>query len=273
MGVISARLGAITTGTVQAQVSDITIEYGQESAAYGSSATDRSLGRLKGNTDWRATFKVQNYLGNVFPGDTLTLVAFTGVAGGSFTGAAMCNEVVIEADIKGGGIITATISVESNGLHTRETTTVTDTSVPAPLSVKGLGVTYAGSARTDATSWTLTLKSENQPYHSAATYDLTTDTNFTKRIAGRIDASGSWTELQGLTASLPREGENSSILKLFVTASLFYEIKWVAIENIAVPAPVESAGLVEATIGWSFNGASAGVKGFMNKPDLTAFWP
>ncbi len=273
MGVISAKKGALTTGSVQAEVRNIEIEYSQESAVYGSSATDGSKGREKGNSDWKATFQIYGYVGNVVPGTAFTLTAYTGTNGGSHSGDAIVDEMTVEADIKGGGLVTATIQCSSNGLLTRGTTTVTDAAVPAPKSVKGLKVNYDGSDRTDATGWSLTLRCATQPYHSAATYDSGSDTNYTKRLAGPVDASGSWTELQGLPASLPAEGENSKILKLYVTSSLFFEIKWVAIESVAQPVPIEEGGLVESTINWGFNGFSGGVKGFMKKPDTTAFWP
>lgn len=273
MGVISAKRGALTTGSVQAEVRNIEIEYSQESAVYGSSATKGGKGREKGNSDWTATFTIYGYIGNVLPGTIFTLTAYTGTSGGSYSGSAIVDEMTVEADIKGGGLVTASVKCSSNGLLTRATTSVTDSAVPAPKSVKGLKVNYDGSDRTDATGWSLTLRCATQPYHSAATYDLSTDTNYTKRVAGPVDASGSWTEIQGLPASLPAEGENSKILKLYVTASLFFEFKWVAIESVAQPVPIEEGGLTEATIGWGFNGYSGGVEGYMNKPDTTAFWP
>lgn len=270
MGLISAKLGAVSTGSSQAAVKDITIDYDAANVVYGTSGTAGGVGRIKGVSDWRATFTIYGATANMYPGTGFTLTAYDGA--GSWSGTAIVEEMTIEADIKGGGLISATVTVASNGLLTRGTTSVTDSATPAPVSAKGVKVTYDGTDRPHATGWRLTLRSENKPYHSSGTYDVATDTNYAGRIAGRKDASGSWTELEALGASMPRDGETTKILKLYVNATEFWEIKWPTIDSVSTPVAVEAGDIVEPTVNWSFNGYSGGV-GYINKPDASAWWP
>lgn len=266
MGVISAKSGAISTGSAEDMVSAITIEYNEQSAEWGASNTAGSVGKTMGNSDWSAEFTLYGAVANVVPGASITLTAYTGAA--TFSGPMLVDEITITADIKGGGIISATVRCSANGALTRGAGTVTDSSTPAPLSVKGLKVNLAGSDRTDATGWTLTLRSDNKPYNSTATAGVT------KRVAGRVNASGSWTELEGTPATLPAVGltGGSNILKLYVNATEFYEIKWPIVESVSTPIPIESGEIIESTIAWGFNGYD-GAAGYLKLPSTTNFWP
>lgn len=282
MGVISAKSGAISmAGVVQTTVKDITIDPQQSAAMYGASNTQGSVARADGNADWKATFTVygSGATATVFPGDTGTLIAYTGAA--DWTGNYIVDECEIECDIKGGGLVSARVSVSGNGpLTTQASSGVSDSTGPIPLPVKNLKVNYDGSDRTDATGWRLTIKSENKEYHSAATYDSGTGLNWAKRVAGRKDAAGSWTELEGTPSLLPVIGETggTKILKLYVTPTTFYEVKWPKVISVNHPIPVEAGDIVEATIGWEFNGlyaaaGVAGVVGYVKKPSTSAWWP
>lgn len=252
-------------GTVNGEqtVRSWSIQESAESQAFGASNTAQATGRKTGHKDWSGSFNVYGHTPSVMPGDTFT---FTGWGPQGKTGQAIVDSIEVNWDIEGGGIIEATVNFSGNGALSDTTTQISDGSTPDPPSAVGTKAELDTTELDDVRSMSLTITADNHAYTSSSTG------GWTKRLAGRLDASGSIDFYSDDLTGLPESGTFKQIA-LYVDATQKWDLKWGHIDSIEPDVNIESGEPVGVTLNFSFSGFNGGQQGSIEKPGGNAIWP
>lgn len=233
-----------------------------DNKAYTASNTKGGTGRKKGNVDWSGSFSQYGYTPARLPGATFTFTGYDGADTAS--GPAICESADINCGIKDGGYLDSVVNFAGNGALAWAAGSASDLTVPDPPSVIGCKANW-NAADIDVTGWKLSLKSGNPTFVTAASLGSV------QRAAGNKDASGSLDVAVNTLAGLPRKGDVAE-LKLYVTAALFWHLKWAIIDSVEPVVEIENNTVVGATLNFSKNGFQAGAAGFIKAPDLSTWW-
>lgn len=229
---------------------------------YYASNTDGASGQLAGNNDWSGSYKILGEEPANMPGDGIT---FTGSVDGTngVTGTAIIDSITVTAPIAASGPVTTVVAFSSNGALTVGTAAATDTTEPQPPPAKLAKLNIGGSDIEGVQNVTMTITSANKDY--------VTDGE-TNRVAGNLTATLSYDILEGDYGNLPAPND-SLIVKFFVTATLFWHLKWMMVENLTdLKVDIETNELVGATVNTKFNGFDGGVHGWIDTPTPSDFW-
>lgn len=254
--------------------------------------------QLKGVSDFSGTFQLYgpSALGAVVPGTTYAFYGQPASGGDEFLAGIIVDSMTINCDIEGGGILSADVAFSSIGSSTsvytanntgwtfQSATSLTNTSVPTIQSSLGCkaawGPITAGTAETVSDipavrNWSLTLTCNNVSFsHSGAG-------GFTKRVRGRKSASASVQFYEGSIGTFDVDATNYlpgtyGELRLYTTASAYWQMKWGVITASPLDVPIEEPGMVsnQMDFGWTAwtNISSTITRGTIVDPSSVAFF-
>ena len=248
-----------------------------ELQAYIASNTKGGTGRKAGNKDWSGSYDAYGHTPVKMPGDGFT---FKGTMEGTkgVEGVALCDSVEIVCDIAAGAIISHVCNFSANGALARGAAVAADASTPDPPSAIGckvaLGTTVATPDWTDIDDverWTLTITKEGKAYVSSSTAAQN------KRKSGNIDFNIAVPVLLSDPSTVTAENVVKAI-RLYVTASTYWELKWVMFGSHSdVAVDRETADIVGLTLNGSMNGwtdiGGSSTEGGIWKPSAAKWWP
>ncbi len=263
MGVISGISGLVDG---RSAVREWKIREIQRSAAWVDSITRAGVARACGIKDWRGYFLGTGHTPVTFPGQTLT---FTGSVDGTLgvSGPAICDRIVVTWDIETGEVITYRVDFSGNGTFSKGAAAATDTATPVFKCSTGMYVAIDGSRQTDIRYMRLVIIAANRPYVSSDTAGQV------NRTPGNIDAACTYRLYQDTPANLSALA-TPGILRFYVTASTYWELKWMVLEEIDdYGADREGAENVGATIKGAFSAYVGTTVGTIISPSTTQKWP
>lgn len=243
---------------------------------------------LVGVSDFTGSFSIYgpSAIGAVVPG---TAYQFHGQTGsGEVQGGIIIDSTTVECDIEGGGILSASVTFSSIGSSTstytannnallyQTTTVLTNTAVPTIQSGIGCkaewgpitaGVAEAIAEISNVRTWNLNLACNNVAFSSSSAGGVT------KRVRGRKSASASLTfydgaiDLHDVQATKILQGTIGE-LKLYTTASAFWQLKWGIITASPIDVPIEEPGMVSNQLDFIYTGYT-NISGTITKGNLT----
>ncbi len=277
--------GGVVIGCLRTWTLSLTAALAEAICSASSGATLRAAGNL----DWSGSYTAYGHTPAVDPGDSFTLnAAIAGVAAASIglEGAAICDSWTVEVDIEGGAVIGHTVNFSANGALGYGASGVLavddDDSLPAPHPGNLCKVQIAEASPYDAShanildvrTWSLTVTADNKSFVSSETAGQT------KRSAGNIDAKvaiGLYAQDDIGYDSLPTA--NAIVgLRLFVTATLYWELAYAMVEEVGDQgADVEAGALAGGSLSLG-NMAYADIsgtftEGHIKNPAGADIWP
>lgn len=284
MGVVSGIAGKISKDTtIITHCRRWSISETDDLPGYVSSNSSGGMRRIAGAKDWAGQFEAIGYLPNIKPGDAFT---FHGSIDGTdgLNALAMCEEIEVNINHESGESIGYRAAISGNGGVTygaedaEVDTALTLGQSPLALPVKvtpgagggaGVEVTLA-----DIRSARLLFKRSLQRYVSNST------SGAAKRTTGPFDCSLTLSQyVDDLAASGLPAINNSYQVKVYCTASLFWDIKFMRLRSIEPDCDIESGRPVALNYNFDFTGAAtvSGTPtiGYVNTPESTpvAWWP
>lgn len=279
MAAISALNGAISVNGTSAVATVRNVNINPTNAAVAGAASNSGGAEfnLKGVSDFSGTFSIYgpSALGVVVPGTTYILYAQPDIdADHEVQCGIIIDSMTINCDIEGGGILsadvgfssigssTATYTANNNALLYQAATALTNSTVPTIQSGLGCkaqwGPITAGVAEAIADlpavrNWTLNLASANVSFsHSGAG-------GVTKRVRGRKSASASVQFYEGAIAAFDADATNYQQgtygeLRLFTTASAYWQMKWGVVTASPIDIPIEEPGMVSNQMDFAWTG-------------------
>lgn len=258
--------GGVVNGI--AAIEDWALDVTQEVQEYFASSTDGAPGKVPGNDDWKGRFNALGFLPASLPGTALSFVgSIDGSVGAS--GPTLVASNRIAWDIKAGTLITHLTEFEANGALAKGAAVASDVTIPDPASSKGTKLDFGGTVQDNVQTMELVITSENMPY-----VDSGTDGD-TFRKPGNLNLTASYVAGFSDYDQLPDEGD-IVLAKMYCTATLFWEIKWLIVQEITnVVISPKTNEIVAATINLGFTGFSGGAKGYIKTPEAVpvTFWP
>lgn len=277
MGAIGGSGGTVNGMTA---VREWSIDTKADVQPYVASNTKAMTGRVLGNVDWSGKFSAYGFQPVVMPGQVFTFSGNMSNGNGA-EGTAIVDSVSLKIDIEGGKPIGYDVSFSSMGALTFGETVATDVSIAcAPPSI-GCKVEVAPAAETygteeyvevtDVKSVDLNFTAANVAYNSSATAGQTA------RVVGNVDCTCSIAVTLDDLTDLPVKNDIDGV-KVWVSATEFWVLRWMICSGISgVTVPIESAGVVGATINYSFTGYAVidgeCTEGDITLPDTTEYWP
>lgn len=242
-----------------------------------------------GNTDWTMTY---DFYGRELPAEPGQFYDFVGWNGSErLTGNCLCESLNMTCEVENSSaLISGSASFGGNGALTRGVSTTTPTvgtgSTLTTFGPMGCIVKWtpiiSGTAGSEVTlpglrNWGLNLACTSAPYVSS------TAGNITKRTAGNYTGSASLSLYNDSHAYLAASATRlipgtPGILKLYVSASLYYGLSYAVVNANGLGADVEGAGNNVSDISFdlsSYAEVPAGTltRGAWVRPNGTDFWP
>jgi hypothetical protein len=246
--------------------------------ALGHSGTSGAMDRIAGNKDWSGSYTQYLHTPTRMPGNIAALTAsIDGTKG--VTGSIIIDQVEIAVDIEGGKPIICTTQFSGNGALILGAAVGADATVVTPFSSIGcklqtgtLIATPVWTELVDVRTMTLTISRANKNYVDSAT------AGFNKRLAGPWDASLSASIYPDVDLSLIPSLNVPVGLRMFVSATLYWEILWGMLADIgSIEADRETAAIVGATLNYQFSAveeiAAAATLGHIKTPAAATVWP
>lgn len=258
-----------------------TVSLPSEAPDFSSTALKKAKARIAGPEDWSGTVEAYGHTPAIKPGVGFTFHgSMDGVNGVS--GAVMCSSVAIMLNHESGEPIGHTISFEGNGAATFGAEAgLPDNTVQAPISPMDcvVKITPAEDAShteqtiADVRSADIGINRELFAYTSSSTAKQK------KRIAGVWDAEASVSMYVTDPALFPTPGAMYT-LKIYVSATTFWEIKWALLLEISgVDVDRETGAIIGAAFRFGFSavtmyGAPPGsaTLGEINAPGDVNWW-
>ncbi len=274
MGVITGRLAAINSLACLERFTIITNEPFDNAVACSASAG--AVLRGDSNFDWNGFAVGYGYTPPVLPGETFDLSAGDG-AGSSWETAesdgAIVDRVKIFCNSARAGLFYYHIWFSAaNGVLAPGAVTPTDATTPNQVSSKGRNIDRDGAV-TGVAYWDLDIKANNsEPVWTPE------GSGWPNRGPGNIDATITWRQHFDDAAALPPIGD-ADIYKLYVTALLFWEVKWARASKVPAEYVIRNQQnrpeYVVSECQARFSGHEGGVQGYIKAPGdpQVAYWP
>ncbi|MDD5477998.1 MAG: hypothetical protein PHG87_07390 [Candidatus Omnitrophica bacterium] len=255
-----------------------TVELSNEVKSWLASNSKRAPGYLPGNFDWSGSYEAWGYQPLKMPTNEFT---FTGSVDGAkgVSGDVVVDSVEITIGVEAADIIKHTVEFSGNGALTKaDISAISDVESPEAFTSLGLKA-YLGdiaesplySELSDVRTVTLRFTADNKEYNSSGT------SGYTKRLAGNIGGEVTISVYADSLDDLPDEGDLAA-LKVMVTDTLFWELKWIIFASIGdFAADVETGDLIGAELSGNFSGlafdGSSWLEGEIVRPDSSIWWP
>lgn len=297
MSVLNGAAGkiAVDGGTAAAStIANWRMSISNNNAKHVASNSGGMQFSVPGVTDFTGSFDFYNNssLGIVVPG---TAYSFLGQGNGfEIKAGIMIDEVTINCDIAGGGIISGTCNFSAFGSSTaagsdntiydfQAATSLTNTSVPAAYTVLGCKAQWAPISGTlgsyadipDVQSWSLTLRSENFPYSSSSTGGVTKRTAGNKSASFSINVHQSDFTYYETAGSLLKPGTVGAA-KLFTSAANSYTLLYAVANGLDPEVDIEGGRNVTGALRFDYTGfafiSGTFTRGSLVDPNSVTFW-
>lgn len=267
MAVISGvNLGIQAGAAVESAVSEWKIFDRDMPPRYAASNTKDGWARDGGNTDWRGFLTGYGHTPLLFPADTFSLIGSVDGTNG-VTGSAICDRVIITADILRGQKVAYRVDFSADGALSYGAAAADDTSNVTAVTSVGRTVWLDGTPEDQVAFWRLIFTADNLPYnHSGTAGD-------TERTPGPIDVAWFYQRFIGNPSELPTKG-TFPVMRFYVTASSYWELTWGRIDGIEpFGARKETPENVGATIRGTWSGYVGTSEGTIKDPADSTRWP
>lgn len=247
----------------QTTVRNWTISEVQAAAVFVASNTDGGTGRRRGVKDWSGGFSQYGGTPLNMPGESLTFKGFTAPdddvsgAGKTYEGTAIIDQIVVNWNWETGGIISTDYTFSGNGLLSKSTDTVVDSTAPDVPETCGTiletAIVYVATVPTfvelaKLVSATLTITSANQTFVNSST------ANGVQRKAGVIDWAVSIVS-QDLDAITGANLETEDLgLRMYINATEFWFLTFGVITGQeGITADREGGAMLSQTLNIAMN--------------------
>lgn len=227
-----------------------------------------------GNSDWMGQYRNYGHTPIVFPGDTFTFLGIIkNPAGGalSATGDAICERITLHIPGEQGGNIQYQVELASNGALTYGADTITDSSAVAAVNAAGRKASWGGAdAEVDVSEtrlMRLVMGTHNRPYTGSGVPGVM------RRVQGVTYAQWLYQCYTDSAVTIPTRG-STGILRFYVTATAYWELKWVRVELIDdFGAEIEGRKNVGYTVAGSWLSRLGAETGYIKDPSGVNKWP
>jgi hypothetical protein len=263
-------------------IADCDLSYQADDVSFVNALTRGATARRSGNKDWSGGWRYHGHTPVKLPGDTFTFSATPDKTAGTqkgFTGPAIVDEVTVKWDIEGGKVIEHSGKFSGTGAYTLGTVTVAaDTSIPNPPTAVGTKMqttTVGGSSWVElqgVRTMEFTMRRPPKEFAHAGTAGCK------GRRKGNLDAS--------LSVSIYADADLSSQIpalnavnaaRLFVDATLYWEIKWFKLLGVSgLKIDVETGALLGATLNFGWDAIAdqgSPALGSIITPASATLWP
>lgn len=275
MAIVAGILAAVKKGaSTESTTAGWRIRDLSQSAHCPGSNTQGGDQTTAGNSDWLGQYRNYGHTPIVFPGDEFT---FLGVirkpAGGalSATGSAICERITLSIPGEQGGNIQYLVNLASNGALTYGSETLTDTSAVQAVNAAGRKASWGGAGAEidvpDTRMMRLVLGAANKPYAASSVPGVR------RRVEGVTFAQWLYQAYTDVVTDIPTRG-TTGILRFYVTATTFWELKWVRIEMVDdFGAEIEGRTPVGYTVGGTWLSRLGDETGYIKDPAGATRWP
>lgn len=273
MGVHSGRYGVVNG---MATVKDWSINDTMQEAKYVASNTRGATGRKAGVRSWTGAFSGYGGLPPVLPGSLFSFVGYTAPDddvsgnGSTYSGSAMVDSIAVNWNWANGALLDWAVNFSGHLALAHSLATYTDVSIPDPEPVCGTLIKYGATTWDNLVSAAFTLSRPSVPYVNSST--IVSSVCWTGRKAGVLDWTLAVTEQGNARESAIEIGANP-VLKLYTTASLFWELTWAHVLGYSGLNVQREGGIVQRTVNFGMNGFVGGVVGSVKTPTPTTIWP
>lgn len=280
MGVHSGKFGVVNGqgNVVNWQVTDTA-----DTQKFIASNTRGGTMRRPGIQSWSGSFEQQTGSPVLFPGQFFAFAGYVAPdndtlngTGEVYSGQAIVDELEMEWDWAGGGLIKTTLNFSGHLVLTPMSgqAALVDNSVIDAPSVLTAGSPLVGVNGAALVAWpnltqaTLTLSAENQSYVNSSTG------GWTGRKAGNIDWSLQATEQEVLRTLFQKFDQLE--LELFVDAVNYWHLKWGQVKDFTNIRVDREGAIIARTVNVEMQGfdKTSGTAGLITAPGAGAnFWP
>lgn len=241
-----------------------------ESARCPGSNTQGGDNSTAGNADWMGRYRNYGYTPLIFPGDTFTFSGSIDQANG-VSGAAIAERITLHIPGEEGGNVQYQVELASNGTLSYGAAVAVDSSAVGAVNAAGRKAALDDGDGFDDVSETrsmrLVLGARNRRYAASGSPGVV------RRTPGLVYAQFMYQCYTNDPTTIPVRG-STAILRFYVTAALFWEVKWVRVEVIDdFGAEIEGAENVGYTVAGSFVSRIASTTGYIKDPAGATRWP
>lgn len=280
MGVHSGKFGVVNGENT---VRNWSISDEQTLQSYVASNTQFGTGRQPGVESWNGSFQKYGFVPATMPGSLFSFVGYEApdddVSGNGmrYSGQAMVSQLQVNWNWGGGEIINSQIDFAGHLALTAATgAEISDAVFPVvpPVTVTKIEYSTNDSDYTEldclvSAQWTLT--SALQAYVNSCT--IVSSRLWTGQKSGPIDWTLSITQQDN--ARPLAKGDRVS-LRLYVTATTYFLLKWARLQNITgITVDRETGAIIGQTLNFGMDGfnTDSSAVGQIVLPDLSVWWP
>jgi hypothetical protein len=232
--------------------------------AYTASNLSGGTGRVAGVKDWSASATQYAHTPFALPGASVSLTLYDAVQ--TISGTALVDQVTIDCDIEGGGIITSQVQMSGSGASTKGAGSASDATIPNPPSAIGCKFQLDGSDVANGRKWQLILRSANSRYSDTST------AGWTGRTAGSKDAQITLDANVNNLADVPVLNQDYAI-NLFVDATNKWIVSKAKCTRFSTRVDSNTQQVTGYTATFELNGTTGAALGSITNPAGTAWWP
>jgi hypothetical protein len=286
MGVFSAKNGKVSANggtSALATVRNFNLDYTSiQPDGNASGANQGAPFSVPGPSDFKGDLDFYGQTFLLVPGVSFNFEASNGTE--IATGTALVESCNLKCSIQSGGLLEGSVKFGGNGALTLGSgaTSMTDANVPeaypsvvckaswGPIASSPTVVAIAG-----VTEWTLDYSCNLNEFVTSDTSSLT------NRNAGAINGLNATVSVlnstpSGLVTANMTPGLYGE-LRLYVSATTFFGIRWMGVTSLRETAPIERGGNVElqAAMKWSSYRPISGTQtvGYIKNPAAATVWP
>jgi len=275
-------------------VQDWSITDGHTPQEYSASNTLFGMGAVPGIEFWEGGYNHYGHTPVVLPGQQFYFIGYgaplnnVSGSGWRYAGSALCNQAVINWNWASGAIIAVQESFKGHLDLVEQGDTgsqILDESIPTVPKIACTKIEYSLDDSTfvewdNLVSASLTLTNELQDYINSSTVvdDAGTCRIWTGRRRGRYNWTLAVTE-QDVRRDLFSKGQ-VLMLRLYVTSSLYYELKWGMMRDVTgIQVNRQTGAIVQQTVNFSMcgmdtdAGSYAAATGHVLMPGGEQWWP
>ena len=227
-----------------------------------------------GNSDWFGFYRNYGHTPIVFPGDTFAFLgSIKKPAGGaiSASGDAICQRLTLHVPGEQGGNIQYQVELAGNGALTYGADSLTDSSNVAAVNAAGRKASWGGAdAEVDVPEtrlMRLAFGTRNRPYAGSGLPGVM------RRVESITYAQWVYQCYTDDATLIPVRG-STGILRFYVTATTYWELKWVRVELIdEFGAEIEGQKNVGYTVAGSWLARLGTETGYIKDPSGVNRWP
>lgn len=286
MGVHSGKYGVVDN---QSTVRTWSITDTMAPQSYVASNTRLGTGRQPGVHDFNGNFAYYGHTPPAMPGEEFDFAGYTApdddVSGNGirYDGPSIVENVQMNWNWTGGEILNGVVNFQGNGaLVAAVGAQLEDLTVPIVPPVADTKIQYSVDGGANWLDWdnvaqaALTISATLHTVINSSTVD--SGKVWTQRRAGPIDWTCAITE-QDTIRSKFQKGD-SIMLRLFVSATEFWELKWGLVnEFTGLTVDRQTGAIMQQTVNLGMNGfdpdagSYAAAAGHIILPDTTTWWP